>query len=52
LNGDKITFCVAFYCVILTDKRNSPDIMYWSLFSTAICFCCLRQPSSGRRGFI
>jgi len=28
------------------------DLIYWSSFSTATCFCCVRQPSSGSQRFI
>jgi hypothetical protein len=37
--------------IILTDKHNRTDLMCWFLFSTATCFRCLHQPSSGRHRF-
>ena len=36
--------------VILTDKHNHTDLMYWFLFSIAACFGRLHHLSSGRHG--
>jgi len=45
---DIVSLCISYNkSVVLADKHNHTDPIYWFLFSTTF-YGCLHQPSSGR----